>query len=244
MQARIEKLGLKGATVALRDRELVATLPRGNVELAVSVLLREGRIEVFDLQGDLLRPTIDAQGFPRPSRSRLHLKKHSAVLGCGPGARYCPGVPGKPLQAYYYLFRYEPGNQTHPVPELTNADFAAGSIRQDIDPQTGEPIISLRFTSTGAKKFTDLTLKLAERGRVVHNRIGGAPPNAFQQFTIVIDREIVAAPTISYEDTPHGISGNSGAQITGIGSIGGAKDLALVLQTGPLPAPFYRVASE
>ena len=62
--------------------------------------------------------------------------------------------------------------------------------------------------------------------------------NAPQHFAIVLDREIRSWPQIDYTDgsLAGGISGN--AQITGIGYIQEAKDLALVLQTGALPVEF------
>ena len=62
----------------------------------------------------------------------------------------------------------------------------------------------------------------------------GAP----QHFAIVLDREIRSWPQIDPTDgqLSGGISGN--AQITGIGSVKEAKDIALVLQTGALPVEF------
>ena len=54
----------------------------------------------------------------------------------------------------------------------------------------------------------------------------------------MLDREIKSWPSIDWEQYPNGISGSNGAQITGIGDIQEAKDLALVLQTGALPVTF------
>src|SRR5204862_255221 len=82
----------------------------------------------------------------------------------------------------------------HPVPEMTGADLNPKETREDFDPQTGEPIVLMQFTNEGAKKFSDLTRELARRGRILHGRVGGADENAFQQFAIVLDREIKTAP--------------------------------------------------
>ena len=57
-------------------------------------------------------------------------------------------------------------------------------------------------------------------------------------FAIVLDGEIKSAPTVDPDENPDGIPGDNGAQITGIGDVGEAKDLALVLQTGALPIEF------
>ena len=54
----------------------------------------------------------------------------------------------------------------------------------------------------------------------------------------MLDREIKSWPSIDFEQYPGGISGSNGAQISGLASIGEAKDLALVLQTGALPVEF------
>jgi preprotein translocase subunit SecD len=244
MEARIQKLGLKSATIERRGEELVAELPRGQVEKAVAVLTKEGKLEIFDLQGDLLKPSLDGQGNPRASTGRLQANKNSVILGCSPPG-YCPGA--EPAAAgggpYYYLIRYRPHDRAHPVPELTGADFKLGTIRQEFD-QFGEPIVVLNFTSRGAEKFERLTLELSERGRVRHNRVGGEPMTAYQQAAIVVDRQILSAPTVDFQANPAGISGENGVQISGLGSLEEVRNLAIALQSGELPAPFHRVTPE
>jgi SecD/SecF fusion protein len=239
MEARIEKLGLKDATIERRDRELVAELPRGQVEKAVAVLTKEGKLEIFDLQGDLLKSSIDGQGNPRASTSRPQAKENSVILRCRPPG-YCPGADpaGGP---YYYLIRYKPDDRAHPVPELTGADFELGSIRQEFD-QFGEPIVLVNFTPRGAKKFERLTHELAERGRVRHNRAGGEPTNAYQQAAIVVDRQILSAPTVDFRVNPAGISGENGVQISGIGSAEEVRDLAIAFSQASCPRPFTESA--
>jgi SecD/SecF fusion protein len=238
MEARIEKLGLKDATIERQDQELVAELPRGQVEKAIAVVTKEGKLEIFDLQGDLLKPSIDGQGNPRASISRPQAKENSVILGCRPPG-YCPGAESAGGR-YYYLMRHKPHDRVRPVPELTGADFEPGTIRQEFD-QSGEPIVVLNFTPRGAKKFERLTLELAVRGRVRHKRAGGEPTNAYQQAAIVVDRQILSAPTVDFQANPAGISGENGVQISGIGSAEEVRDLAIALQSGELPAPFYRV---
>ena len=100
------------------------------------------------------------------------------------------------------------------------------------------------FTDKGADKFHDVTSTLASRGRVRWTQAGspsGQEDNYAQQFAIVLDRQIKSAPTVSFRDNPNGIPGNNGAEITGIGDIQEAKDLALVLQTGALPYNFRQL---
>ena len=54
----------------------------------------------------------------------------------------------------------------------------------------------------------------------------------------MLDRQIKSWPSIDFEQYPNGIGGSNGAQITGIGRLEEAKDLALVLQSGALPVTF------
>jgi preprotein translocase subunit SecD len=162
---------------------------------------------------------------------------------CRQPARFCPNV-GPPTRPLYYLFRYDPQNKPNPTPEMTGADLKVKGTRADFDSTTKEPIVLIQFTSSGAKKFQKLTRKLAERGRSRYKQIGGEPQGYFQQFVIVLDREIRSAPTIDFQANPQGIAGTSGAEIAGLGSVKATKDLALVLQTGALPVEFRVVSRE
>jgi SecD/SecF fusion protein len=158
----------------------------------------------------------------------------TTVITCGTGADVCPGafpVTG----TYFYLFKYQPNDAQHPIPEMTGNDLKLSGTRQDFDPNTHEPVVLMQFTGKGSKKFGDITAEEARRGRL-RSSISGQ--DQFQHFAIVLDREIKSFPQIDFNENPNGITGSNGAQITGIGSIGEAKDLALVLQTGALPVEF------
>ncbi|MBA2385171.1 MAG: protein translocase subunit SecD, partial [Actinobacteria bacterium] len=165
----------------------------------------------------------------------------TAVLTCGVGEVVCPGVNAvEPTTNYYYLIRF--GSFTtregpREVPEMTGADLKLSGTRQDFDTTTGEPIVTMQFTDEGADKFADITDEEADRGKLLTNTIGGGE-KITQNFAIVLDREIKSWPSIDWEQYPNGISGSNGAQITGIGDLQEAKDLALVLQTGALPVTF------
>jgi len=148
----------------------------------------------------------------------------TVVISCGVQAVVCPGV-GTPTGNSYYLFKYDPRE----VPQMTGADLKLSGTRQDFDTTTNQPIVSLQFTNKGSDRFQEIT-----RAEYVRGKLRNAP----QHFAIVLDREIRSWPQIDYTDgsLAGGISGN--AQITGIGDIQEAKDLALVLQTGALPVEF------
>ena len=120
---------------------------------------------------------------------------------------------------------------------MTGSDLKLSGTRQDFDTQTNQPIVTMQFTKKGAKKFAEITRAEAQRGKLLSNTIGGGQ-KIEQHFAIVLDREIKSWPSIDWEQYPGGISGSNGAQITGIGNLQEAKDLALVLQTGALPVKF------
>ncbi|MDX6423107.1 MAG: SecD/SecF fusion protein [Gaiellaceae bacterium] len=242
--ARLDKLGVKKASVARESNRIVVILPTDHVRESLRLLLLRGRLEFFDLQGDLTERSLDAQRYPVALRRPPRAGPKTVVVTCGPNAYYCPGVADAPDRAYYYLFNYDPGNDKHSVPELTGDDLEFKGTRQDFDTASSQPVVLIQFTKAGAKKFHDITRRLAARGRVLHNQIGGEPEVAFQQFAIVLDRKMYSAPTIDYNENPAGIPGRNGAQITGLGSLQDAKDLALVLQTGALPLAFRVVSRQ
>jgi SecD/SecF fusion protein len=172
--------------------------------------------------------------------------ENTVVVTCGRGAAVCPGVGAQPSDTYYYLFRYETGEGVEsPVPQMTGEHLELSGTRSDFDTSPGgggQPIVLMQFTDEGARLFHEITRQEAARGRFQYNRFGqaqGADPRQFNQhFAIVLDREIKSFPSIDFREYPDGIRGTTGAQITGIGNIQEAQELALVLQTGALPVEF------
>jgi SecD/SecF fusion protein len=160
------------------------------------------------------------------------------VITCGgpnASAAICPGGPqgqgANPAVKNYYLFNYDPISKTHPIPEMTGADLQLSGTRQDFD-QNGQPNVLIDFTGKGSHKFQEITRGLYQRGQFRQTP---------QNFAIVLDGEIASFPQIDFRDSTlsNGISGS--AQITGIRSLGEAKRLALVLQTGALPVEFEQI---
>ena len=168
----------------------------------------------------------------------------TVVLTCGIGEVVCPGVGiENPTSNFFYLVRFgefKTSDGVTQVPEMRGDDLKLSGTRQDFDTTTGQPIVTMQFTDKGADKFGEITNDEADRGRALFNISGGGgdPRNTFQHFAIVLDREIKSWPSIDWEEYPNGIGGTNGAQITGIGELNEAKNLALVLQTGALPVTF------
>ncbi len=82
------------------------------------------------------------------------------------------------------------------------------------DQRTSEPIVSFKFNTSGARKFAQATSE-----------------NVGLPFAIVLDNEVISAPTIREP-----ITGGQG-QISGGFTVQQANDLAILLRAGALPAP-------
>jgi SecD/SecF fusion protein len=153
-------------------------------------------------------------------------------------APVCPGVAAPaPGVTYYYLFKHGkyPGDSDSPYPQMTGKDLELSGTQADVDPTTGAPIVTMQFTSEGNRLFHQITRNEAQLGQ----RLG-----VDQSFAVVLDNQIYTFPTIDYTQYGDGINPvGTGAEITGIGSMKEAQNLALVLQTGALPVRFVTVAS-
>jgi SecD/SecF fusion protein len=206
--------------------------------------LRAGPVNERDklLESDVVEKAGERGTLPKGWRT-FGVPPKTVVVTCGVGEVVCPGVGVEnPTQNVYYLFRYDPNNAdpSKVVPEMTGEHLKLAGTRQDFDTTTGEPIVTMQFTDEGGDRFGEITNREADRGRARHNITGGqgSPQDSFQHFAIVLDRQIKSWPSIDFEQYPNGIGGSNGAQITGIGSLEEAKDLALVLQSGALPVTF------
>jgi SecD/SecF fusion protein len=178
------------------------------------------------------------------------------------GIGNCPGAGRNGTSKdgkYWYLFKYTPpltlknGTILHPngPPELTGKDLVESGISSDVDPNTGQPIVTLQFTGHGSSEFKRITEAEYNRGRVNAGQAGQlnpTGPNAqsiINQYAghnaIVLDGRLQSTPYIDYTDSTlsQGIVGN--AQITEPSASAAAKT-ALVLQSGSLPYTFKTLA--
>src|SRR5690606_37068116 len=118
----------------------------------------------------------------------------------------------------------EPGTETFPdlndpntsyvveeAPLMTGEDLV--DAKTGFDTRTSEPVVNFRLSSSGARKFGDVT-----------TRAVGRP------FAIILDNEVISAPVIREP-----ILGGSG-QISGNFTVETANDLAILLRAGSLPA--------
>ena len=164
----------------------------------------------------------------RPAPGSYLVAKCDATLGC-PGQT----VAGKKGQYLWYMFTL-PKN-----PDDTLFGKEVSGAKQDFDTTTGGPIVTMTFTGTGQKQFKTITEALAHRGKSLSQLSPGTESsNYFQHFAIILDGKLESFPLIDFTQNPNGISGDTGAEISGISSVGEAKRIAIVLQTGSLPVSF------
>lgn len=105
------------------------------------------------------------------------------------------------------------------VPEMTGATLADAnaSMGSGYDPeQAGKPIVTMKMTREGGRRFSVVT------GGNVGRRLG-----------IVLDNKVFMAPNIR-DKIPGG-----NAVITGLDDMEEARDIAIVLRAGALPAPVH-----
>ncbi len=105
---------------------------------------------------------------------------------------------------------------------------------------TGLPDVSFGFTSKGGSAFQRVTANLATRGST--DSIGGQSLD--QHFAVALDNQLVTVPSIDYRVYPDGISGGSGAEITGSFTISSAQQLANELRLGALPIRLDLISEE
>ncbi len=102
------------------------------------------------------------------------------------------------------------------VPVYSRVEVSGESLKDsqaDFD-QNHMPVVTTAFDATGARRFAKLTTE-----------------HVNERFAIVLDGKVLSAPTIR-EPIPGGRG-----QISGGFSLQGAKDLAVLLRSGALPAP-------
>ena len=118
-------------------------------------------------------------------------------------------------------------------PALSGTDIR--NPEQDFGQQLGnQPIVRFKFNDRGREAFQQITREIAQRGG--DNAFGGPDPNlSSQHFAIVLDDELISAPSIDYVEYPDGIDGRTGAKITGSFTIDSAQELAKILKIGALP---------
>ena len=228
-----------GATVAFRitggDAAAAAAVLQDRLDavaLAGTVRAASGHVLV-DLADDTPadRRTLDV--LARPGRLAIY-EWEANLVGEGPltreaARRLAERADGRRMVEHgrgWYVLEDKPA--------LTNRDLAGAEQIIAIDPGAGAPGVALRFTEDGKTAFHELTRDVARRGADLAAPGVPAIENA-QHFAIVVDDRVTALPFINFQEAPDGVDGEGGAQISGGLTLQSARELAAVLDSGPLP---------
>jgi SecD/SecF fusion protein len=99
---------------------------------------------------------------------------------------------------------------------------------------SGQPDVTFGFSAHGRAVFERITKEIAERGE--NEQLPGvSKAEALQHFAIVLDEQVITAPSIDYTQYPNGIDASDGSEITGGFTLASARNLADELQSGALP---------
>ncbi len=150
----------------------------------------------------------------------LTVQQGWTVLQALPSGGVNQELPWSNPSAQYYLLRDRPalfGN------EITNP-------QQSTDP-SGSPNVTFGFTRAGSNAYQTVTAQITHRGALV----SGFGQTLDQHFAFALDTQLLTVPLIDFKAYPNGISGESGADITGGLTRTSARQLAEELRLGPLP---------
>lgn len=143
-------------------------------------------------------------------RVRAMLADSAAVLALEPGYEWLWG--GEP-QTFSDGRSYRALYIVHEEPLMTGESVATASAGFDTQ-MTNQPIVSLEMTSEGGRQFADVTRS-----------------HVNERLAIVLDEVVRMAPNIRQP------IGDGRAQIEGFDTVEEARDIAIVLRAGALPAP-------
>jgi preprotein translocase subunit SecD len=225
LRERLAAAGVAGAVTVAGDG-LTITAPPAAQE-AVTALTQPGRVGFYDWEGRVLGPG----GRPAPTDPETtgnpDAGRGAAVTKAEAEARAAAVPDGRVVRAENGDGWFALGG----APALTDADIAGAESM--VIQATDHPIVVVELTPRGQDAFADLTRELAHRGANLAEP--GSGLEASQHLAIVIDGRIVAVPFIDFRVAPDGIDGADGAQISGNLTEETARQMASIIDSGPLP---------
>ena len=238
VKVKIDNINAKTKAISLfRKMEEgldVSENDEGVIEITYSEqALNQLKLKIVDQSIEIVRRRIDAAGTKEPSIQRQGADRITVQLPGEQNPEYVKSLLGKTAKLSFNMVdsrttaadarrgKLSSGSRLingdsgetyvisrKPVVTGEHLTDAAAAF------QEGQPVVSFKFDSFGAKKFGEATSK-----------------NVGERLAIVLDNEVISAPNIN---TP--ITGGSGV-ISGNFTIESANELAMLLRSGALPAP-------
>ncbi|MFI2351449.1 protein translocase subunit SecD [Streptomyces sp. NPDC019443] len=217
------------ATDKAKDGKQTATPPSGTPSPTATT---QGRAVTDALKAPTPTPTASGSGKPKPSgtpkptppvdaAATEKLQKAFLALDCtNKKARVAAGENVKPSEPTVGCGQNSDGAWEKYLLGPAEVDGKdVDDAKGQLDQQRGMWIVTMDFTSSGAKKFQKITSRLSQQ----------QPP--MNQFAIVLDGEVVSAPSVRTA-----LSAN--AEISGNFTQESAQDLGNILSYGALPLSF------
>lgn len=193
---------------------------RQSVDQSIEIISRRinelGLVEPIIQRQGLDRIVVQAPGLQDPTRLKELLGRTAKMefrlvdMSISPDQ----ATPGNiPLESEVLIQR----ETKSPIVVEKRVMVAGGDLtdaQPGFDQRSGQPIVSFRFNSSGARKFSQVTSQ-----------------NVGRPFAIVLDNEVISAPVINEPIT------QGAGQISGNFTVQQANDLAILLRAGALPAP-------
>jgi hypothetical protein len=227
MRDRLAGAGIDDAHVSITSGASLTIVAPAAAREDVAALAQPGRAAFYDWERSVIGP----RGVPAPADATVTGDPdagHGAALTKADAEARAAAVPGARVARAAGDRWFVLGGDA----ALTNADIARAE--PGVDEAIREPTVKIELTARGQGAFTELTRELARRGSAQAGP-GPGQQDAMQHLAIVIDDRIVAVPYIDFRQAPDGIDGAAGAQISGDLTPQTARDMASVLDTGPLP---------
>src|ERR1700739_948573 len=165
--------------------------------------------------------TTEAELEAKVHEAKLHTTLKPVLVPPGTivvGARPEENAEGKVVKAEperFYVLKDEPvlsgSNITDPREESENGN--------------GQPVVAFGFSGSGGTTFQHVRRDIAKRGEEAALP-GVSHEGALQHFAIVLDEQVITAPSVDYKLYPEGIDATNGSQISGGFTLTSAQNLA------------------
>jgi SecD/SecF fusion protein len=176
---------------------------------------------------------------PEETKQDLYADNYKPPKGATPKAvRVNPGtlvVQARPVEGANGKVTQASPNSWYVLnddPVLTGSDIK--NPQEGSENESGTPDVNFGFTSHGQSVFQRVTKEIAQRGQEAQLP-GVTKEGAQQHFAIVLDGQVITAPSIDFTKYPEGIDASQGSQISGGFTLTSAENLADELQSGALP---------
>lgn len=220
-QRSLEIVDAGGGLIRLTPTEpAIVERIRQAVEQSIQIIERRvnelGTVEPLIQRQGIDRILVQVPGLQDPTRLKELLGKTAKLdfrlvdMSMTPEQAQQSGVP--PDSEILYGTKQKEPYLIKKAVAVSGADLT--DAQPGFDQRTSEPMVTFRFNSNGARRFSQITQE-----------------NVGKPFAIVLDNQVISAPVIREP-----ILGGNG-QITGSFTVQEANDLAILLRAGALPAP-------